>query len=215
MKFRRSIVHFPMSRSLKNEIGSGWSIVPCLMSSLLKNETKCPKHSSLSCVKLIKKWNKGYEDSSFTVSTSLKNETPPFPNRFFWLRSRKIQVESFINLESEPSFHPLCWMQWSLGGMYLDLRYYAGGMRTHNKHSFSFQACVNMKLNPSRVLHGSSLCKNEPISNSHLVIVVYLLNSVRWALVVFIPLPPSLWLIICFHLVVYPFLRNRSDECFC
>jgi len=47
--------------------------------------------------------------------------------------------------------------------MYLDLRYHAGGMRTYNKHSFSFQACVNMKLNLSKVLHGSSLCKNEPM----------------------------------------------------
>jgi len=101
-----------------------------------------------------------------------------------WLRSRKIQVESFIDLESEPSFHPPRWMQWSLGGMYLDLHYYVGGMRTYNKHSFSFQACVNMKRNPSRVLHGSSLCKNEPIPDLHLVIVVYLLNSARWALVV-------------------------------
>jgi hypothetical protein len=126
------------------------------------------EHSSWSCVKLVKKWNKGYEDSSFTVSTSLKNETTPFPNRVFWLRSRKIQVESFQDLESEPSFHPLCWMQWSLGGMYLVLRHYAGGMRTYNKHSFSFQACVNMKPNPSRVLHGSSLCKNEPIPESPL-----------------------------------------------
>ena len=125
-----------------------------------------------------------YEDSSFSVSTSLKNETTPFPNRVFWLRYHKIQVESFIDLESEPSFHPPHWMQWSLGGMYLNLHYYAGGFRTYNKHSFSFQACVNMKPNPSRVLHGSSLCKNEPIPNLHLMISAYLLHSARWALVV-------------------------------
>jgi len=68
--------------------------------------------------------------------------------------------------------------------MYLDLRYYAGGMRTDNKHSFSFQACVNMKLNPSKVLHGSSLCKYEPIPDLHLVIAVYPLNSITCALVV-------------------------------
>jgi len=68
--------------------------------------------------------------------------------------------------------------------MYLDLRYYVGGMQTSNEHSFSFQACVNMKPNPSRVLHGSSLCKNEPIPDLHLMIAVYPLNSVRWALVV-------------------------------
>jgi len=144
----------------------------------------CVEHSSLSCVKLVKKWNKGYEDSSFTVSTSLKNETTPFPHRVFWLRSRKIQIESFIDLESEPSFHPLCWMQWSLGGMYLNLRHYARGMQTYNKHSFSFQACANMKPNPSKVLHGSSLCKNEPIPNLHLVIAAYPLHFARWALVV-------------------------------
>ena len=95
-----------------------------------------------------------------------------------WLRSRKIQVESFIDLISEPSFHPLCWMQWSLGGMYLDLRHYAGGMQTYNKHSFSFQACVKMKPNPSKVLHGSSLCKNEPIPDLHLVIAIF----IRWIL---------------------------------
>src|ERR1700722_20209189 len=58
--------------------------------------------------------------------------------------------------------------------MHLVLRHYAGGMRTYNKHSFSFQACVNMKPNPSRVLHGSSLCKNEPIPILHLVIVVFI-----------------------------------------
>jgi len=58
--------------------------------------------------------------------------------------------------------------------MYLDLCHYAGGMQTDNKHSFSFQACVNMKPNPSRVLHGSSLCKNEPIPDLHLVIAFLL-----------------------------------------
>ena len=58
--------------------------------------------------------------------------------------------------------------------MYLDLHYYVGGMRTYNKHSFSFQACVNVKLNPSRVLHGSSLCKNEPIPDLYLVIAVFI-----------------------------------------
>ena len=63
--------------------------------------------------------------------------------------------------------------------MYLNLRYHAGGMRTYNKHSFSFQACVKMKPNPSIVLHGSSLCKNEPIPDLHLVIAFYLLNSAR------------------------------------
>jgi len=144
----------------------------------------CSEHSSFSYVKLLKKWNKGYEESSFTVSTSSKNETNPFSQSSLWLRSRKIQVESFIDLESEPSFHPPRWMQWSLGGMYRDLCYYAGGMRTYDKHIFSFQACVNMKSNPSRVLHGSSLCKNEPIPDLHLVIATYPLNSVRWALVV-------------------------------
>ena len=76
--------------------------------------------------------------------------------------------DSTGDLEIKPSFHPPGWMQWSLGGMYLDLRHYAGGMRTYNKHSFSFQACANMKLNPSRVLYGSSLCKNEPIPESPL-----------------------------------------------
>ena len=68
--------------------------------------------------------------------------------------------------------------------MYLDLHYMLGGMRTDNKHSFSFQACVNMKPNPSRVLYGSSLCKNEPVFDWHLVIAFYLLNFARWALVV-------------------------------
>ena len=63
--------------------------------------------------------------------------------------------------------------------MHPDLRHYAGGMRTYNKNSFSFQACVKMKPNPSRVLHGSSLCKNEPIPDLYLVIVVYPLNSTR------------------------------------
>ena len=62
-------------------------------------------------------------------------------------------------------------------GACTSLRHYAGGMRTYNKHSFSFQACVNMKPNPSKVLHGSSLCKNEPIPesplSSFLTIAVY------------------------------------------
>ena len=108
------------SSSLKNETGSRWSIVRFPVSSSLKNETRCPRivlilwrphektkqrvsehsslsyvkllkkwnwvwfeHSSWSCVKLVKKWNKGYEDSSFAMSTSLKNETTPFPNRVF------------------------------------------------------------------------------------------------------------------------------------
>ena len=91
-----------------------------------------------------------------------------------WNNSHK----SFQDLESKASLHPPHWMQWSLGGMYLDLRHYAGGMRTYNKHSFSFQACVNMKPNPSRVLHGSSLCKNEPIPDLHLVIAIF----IRWIL---------------------------------
>ena len=75
------------------------------------------------------------------------------------------------------------WKPWSLGGIYLDLRYHTGGMQIYNKHSFSFQACVNMKPNSSRVLYGSSLYKNEPILDLHLVIAFYLLNSARWALV--------------------------------
>ena len=58
--------------------------------------------------------------------------------------------------------------------MYLDLSHYAGGMQTYRKHIFSFQACVNMKLNPSRVLHGSSLCKNEPMPDLRLVIVIFI-----------------------------------------
>ena len=71
-----------------------------------------------------------------------------------------------------------------LGGHVPRFALYAGGMRTDSKHSFSFQACVNMKPNPSRVLYGSSLCKNEPISVLHLVTAAYLLNTARWALVV-------------------------------
>ncbi len=113
-----------------------------------------------------------FEDSYFTMSTLLKNETPPFFKSILWLRSRKIPVESFLDLESEPSFHSPSWMKWSLGDMRLELNHYAKGMQTYLKHSFSFQACVNMKQNPSRVLHGSSLCKKETMPNLHLVIVI-------------------------------------------
>ena len=38
--------------------------------------------------------------------------------------------------------------------------HYDGGMSTNLKHSSSFQACVNMKLNSSIVVI-LSLCKNE------------------------------------------------------
>jgi len=48
--------------------------------------------------------------------------------------------------------------------------------------------CVIMlgacELITSRVLYGSSLCKNEPISDLHLVTAACLLNLARWALVV-------------------------------
>lgn len=37
------------------------------------------------------------------------------------------------------------------------LSHYVGGMWTYLKHSFSFQACINMKPKPNIVLHGSSL----------------------------------------------------------
>ena len=52
------------------------------------------------------------------------------------------------------------------------------GMQNYRKHNFLFQACVNMKPNPRKVLHGSSLCKNEPIPDLHLVIAIF----IRWIL---------------------------------
>ena len=45
----QSIVHFPMSSSLKNETGFGSSIVPDLVSSLLKNETRVMRIVLLLC----------------------------------------------------------------------------------------------------------------------------------------------------------------------
>ena len=98
--------------------------------------------------------------------------------------------------------------------MYLDLSHYAGGMQTYSKHISSFQAFVNMKLNPSRVLRCSSLCKNEPMPILHLVITFLSSNFYQMRLGCFIPSPPSLWPIICFHLVVITFLRDCNDEWF-
>ena len=57
--------------------------------------------------------------------------------------------------------------------------HHAGGMQTSSKHSFSFQACVNMKLNPSIVPYGSSLCKNEPISILTFVIAILSASFIR------------------------------------
>jgi len=148
--------------SLKNVV----RIVPGHVLTSLKNETWSHGDGSLSCDKLVKNWNKSLKDSSFTMSTFSKSS--------LWLRSHKIPVESFLDLEKEPSFHSPSWMKWSLGDMYLELSHYAGGMQTYLKHSFSFQACVNMKLNLSRVLHGSSFCKNEPMPNLQLMIVVFI-----------------------------------------
>ena len=139
-----------MSGSLKNETRSGRSIVHFPMSSSLKNETRVMRIVLLLC------------------QPHQKMKQLPFQIESFNQDLEKYKSSLFQDLESEPSFHPLCSMDWSLGGMYLALCHYAGGMRTYNKHSFSFQDCVNMKPNPSRVLHGSSLCKNEPILESPL-----------------------------------------------
>jgi len=60
-----------------------------------------------------------------------------------------------------------------------------------------------MKLNPSRVLHGSSLCKNEPTPDLHLVIVVFVSQF----------LLDEPWL---FHSIITIFLANHilSLGCF-
>ena len=67
------IVPYLVSTSLKNE-NKDMRIVLGLMSASLKNETRVHEGSSLSCVNLVKEGNQWYEDSSFTVSASLKNE---------------------------------------------------------------------------------------------------------------------------------------------
>ncbi len=46
---------------------------------------KVDEDSFLPCVNLINKWNKGHEDSSFTVSTSLKNEIGPWGWFFYFV----------------------------------------------------------------------------------------------------------------------------------
>ena len=90
----------------------------------------------------------------------------------------------------------LRWMKWSLGGIYLKLIHYVGGMQTHLMHNLStFQACVKMKPNPSIVFFScfklvkkwnnfqvsssivsnvSRLCKNETILTLPLVISIFI-----------------------------------------
>ena len=67
------------------------------------------------------------EDGSYLVSTSLKNE------------NEKMKQIPF--LKGKPSFQPSSWMQWSLGGMHLDLRYYARGMQTYHRAVLAHSSC--------------------------------------------------------------------------
>ena len=173
------------------------------------------------------------KDSSFTMSTLLKNETTPFSKLSLWLRSRKIPVEPFLNLESEPSFHSPNWMKWILGGMYLELHHYPRGTQTYLKHSLSlFQVSLKMKPNPTIVYfcfklvkkwkhlqvsssiasHVSSLCRNETIPTLPLMIAILSAYFAKWALVFSFHRHHLFDRSYAFTWLFYPCLRNICDE---
>ena len=137
------------------------------------------------------------------------------------IRSRKIPVESFLDLVpwtfTPSAFH----MDWSLGGMYLELSHHVGGMQTFSsivcsvsslcktetgfKHSLSlFQACVKMKPTSSRVSWFQACVKNETFPILPLVIAILSACFFQMSLGFLTPSSLSAWPIICLHLVVLP-----------
>ena len=77
-----------------------------------------------------------YEDSYFIVSTSLKNETTPFPNRFFDydLVKSKSSLSNISEVNLHSNHYVECKEAW--GGMHLDLHYYAGGMQNYHEQCY-------------------------------------------------------------------------------